>query len=116
MKGVTETKGLQNLKTATTQRIRTKPPQRGTAHLDMYLLSKEKQRLEQELAHLDKRRARIQSHIAEVVDQLLRLRVVAQQEETGEMSEGPGVEGTIKPAMSSARQAQPRWKTMRLEY
>lgn len=114
MPGVTDAKGLPNLRTATTQRIRARPPQRGTAHLDMYLLSKEKERLEQELAHLEKRRERLQRHMAEIVGQLLELRRVAQQEEKVQLTEG--VDGTAIPPEKPPREDQPRWKTMPLEY
>jgi len=116
MKGVTDAKGLRNLKTATTRRIRAKPPQSGTAHLDMYLLGKEKQRLEQELAHLDERRGRIHNQLAGIARKLVEIQQVARREEASDISEGLGVDGTGPPAKSSARQAQPPWQTMPLEY
>lgn len=112
MKGVTDTKGLGNIQTATTRRLRARPPQRGTAHLEMYLLSAEKQRLEQELAHLDERRRRIQERLKGIATELLRLQQVAQQEEAGGRSDGSGVEATAGPDKSPSR----RWKTMPLEY
>jgi predicted nucleic acid-binding Zn-ribbon protein len=116
MKTVTDVKGLSNLGTATTKRIRARPPQGGTAHLEMYLLSKEKQRLEEELAHLDQRRDRIHRRLDQIRDEITRLQQLAQEDENSEMSKGPGVEGTAKPSKSSGRQAQPRWKTIPLEY
>ena len=116
MKGVTEAKGLRNLKTATTKRIHTKPPQRGTAHLDMYLLGKEKQRLEQERANLDERRARIQDRLAGIAEELARLRQVAQREEAGRASDGAQLETSGVPGQPSPGQAKRRWKTMSLEY
>lgn len=116
MKGVTQAKGLRNLKTATTTRIHTKPPQRGTAHLDMYLLGKEQQRLEQELANLDERRTRLLNHLEEVAKELGKLQQVAQQEKANASSDGVGVEAAAIPARLSPMQVQPRWKTMPLDY
>ena len=116
MKGVTQSKGLRNLKTATTRRIHTKPPQRGTAHLDMYLLGKEKQRLEQELANLDERRARVLKHLEEIAREVGKLQQVAQQEKADAWSDGVGVEATAIPARHSSMRVQPPWKTMPLDY
>lgn len=59
-------KGLSDLRTATTSRIHAKPPQKGTEYLNLYLLDKEAQRLVEELAGLEHRRKRIQSHLAEI--------------------------------------------------
>ena len=116
MKGVTDAKGLQNLRTATTRRIHTKPPHRGTAHLDMYLLSKEQQRLEQELAHLDGRRERISERLTGIQEEVAKLRRVAQQEEAGEMPQGSDVEPASKPGSNSEEESQKQWKTMSVDY
>lgn len=119
MKGVTDTKGLGNIPTATSKRLRARPPQHGTAHLEMYLLSAEKQRLEQELAHLDERRGRIQERLKGSAAQLLRLQQVAQQEEA---QAGDGsVETSADPVDGNGRAAAPestrrQWKTMPLDY
>ena len=69
MKRVTHVKGLQHLPTATSRRVAAKPPQSGTVHLDMYLLDMERQRLEQELAHLDDRRGRISERIGRIINE-----------------------------------------------
>jgi len=118
MKGVTDAKGLRNLKTATTRRIRAKPPQGGTAHLDMYLLGKEKQRLEQELAHLDERRGRIHDHLAGITRTLVELQQVVQQaaqaeDESLETSADPVNGNRRAPTSEYWRQS---WNTMPLEY
>jgi len=108
-------KSLQDLNTTTTKRIRARPPQRGNTHLEMYLLGKEKQRLQQEMANLDQRRGRIQKRLMEIQEELVQLRQVAQQMED-ETSDDAGAEATATPAKPSPGQAQPRWKTMPLEY
>ena len=112
MKTVTDVKGLANLGTATTKRIHAKPPQGGTAHLDMYLLGKEKQRLEQELAHLDQRRERIHRRLKGIAEELGSLHQVAQQEEASELTDGGGGGATPNPAKPPSKQ----WRTMPLEY
>ena len=116
MKTVTDVKGLSNLGTATTKRIRARPPQGGTAHLEMYLLSKEKQRLGQELAHLDQRRERIHRRLNEILKEITRLQQLAQEGEAGGASDGAQLETSDVPGQPSARQAQPPWQTMPLEY
>ena len=112
LKGVTDAKGLRHIKTATTRRIAAKPPQSGTAHLDMYLLGKERQRLEQELAHLDDRRIRIGNRITGIVEEIARLRQVAEQVATDGVGAGAGTD----PSRPSNGQAHRRWKTMPVEY
>lgn len=116
MKDVTDAKGLRQLHTATTRRLRAKPPQQGTAHLEMYLLSKEKQRLEQELAHLDQRREGIHRRVTEILEEVTRLQQVAQQEDAGGVSDGSQLQTPASPGQPSPEQAQPGWKTMPLEY
>lgn len=116
MKDVTDAKGLRQLHTATTRRLRAKPPQQGTAHLEMYLLSKEKQRLEQEMAHLDQRRESIHRRVTEILEDFTRLQQVAQQDEAGGVSDGSHLQTPASPAQPSPGQAERRWKTMPLEY
>jgi len=108
-------KSLRDLNTTTTKHIHAKPPRRGVAYLEMYLLGVEKQRLQQEMTNLDQRRGRIQKRVMEILEELTKLRQVAQEEED-KISNGVGAETTANSAEPSPRQAQPRWKTMSLEY
>ena len=110
LKGVTDAKGLRHLPTATTRRIAAKPPQSGTTYLDMYLLDKEKLRLEQELAHLDDRRVLIVDRITEIVEEMARHRQVADQMVT----DGAGARADQH--HPSNGQAHRRWKTMPVGY
>lgn len=66
-------KGLSDLRTATTARIHAKPPQKGAEYLNLYLLDKEGQRLEQELAGLEHRQSRILAHMAEIRQAMARV-------------------------------------------
>ena len=73
MRSVTDAKGLSDLRTAIASRVHSKPPQKGTTHLDLYLLDMEKRRLEKELALLERRRQRIQGHVAEIAEAMAKL-------------------------------------------
>ena len=108
-------KSLRDLNTTTTKHIHARPPQRGVAYLEMYLLGIEQHRLQQEMTNLDQRRGRIQKRLMEIWEDRTKLRQVAQRE-GDEISDGVGAETTANSAEPSPRQAQPRWKTMSLEY
>jgi len=115
MKDVTSAKGLSDLRTAITTRVHAKPPQKGTAHLDLYLLGKEKQRLEQELARLEQRQRRIQVHLAEIRQAMATLE---QETERERSPEDPSVDigaGEKQPAPAS-QYSQRRWKKMTVDY
>jgi hypothetical protein len=116
MKKVVKIKGLSKLNTVVTKHIRARPPQHGTSYLDMYLLNMEKQRLEQEMAHLDERRGRIQERLAAARVDIMRLQEVAQREEANTMSNVVASEAVANQARSASRYAQSGWKTMPLEY
>ena len=116
MKGVTGTKGLHDLRTATTRHTRVAPPQRGTAHLDMYLLNKEKQRLDQELSHVEERRERIQRRIQAILERLDKLRKVASLDDSGGVRDVErGETGAIAGTPSNGN-IHPNWKTITVEY
>ena len=115
MRDVTDAKGLGDLRTAITTRVHSKPPQKGTAHLDLYLLSKEKQRLEKELSRLEQRQGRVQEHLAETLKTIKELQQEAQVE--GSSQEASSV------SAARERQSPPlpeysrrRWKKMTLDY
>ena len=115
MKDVTSAKGLSDLRTAITTRVHAKPPQKGTAHLDLYLLGKEKQRLEKELARLEQRQGRIQVHLAEIRQAMATLEQETEQERS---SEDPSTEiGIVEKHLAPASQyGQQRWKKMTVDY
>lgn len=59
-------RGLSDLRTAISHHIRSNPPQKSTTHLELYLLDKERQRLETELSHLWHRQGRIDERLGEI--------------------------------------------------
>lgn len=116
MKDVTGARGLRHVKTATTRHLHTKPPLRGTSYLEMFLLGKEKQRLEQELAHLEDRRGRIQGQLAEIAQALTRLEQAAQSEGPGRASESTGSKDATIPVGQLLESGHSPWKTMTVGY
>jgi len=115
MKDVTSAKGLSHLRTAITTRVHAKPPQKGTAHLDLYLLSKEKQRLEKELTRLEQRQRRIQEHLAEIRQAMDTLQQETERERSSENPSTAIGAGEKQPAPAS-QYSQRRWKKMTLDY
>jgi hypothetical protein len=114
MKDVTSAKGLSALRTATTHHVASKPPRKGTTYLDLFALSMEKQRLEQELAGIERRRKRVFERLAEVRSSMDKLVNAAGQEKAAESSSlKPGADQQLAPG------EQPRgrqWKKMPVDY
>lgn len=113
MKDVTNAKGLGELRTAISHHINSKPPRRGTAFLDLYALSMEKQRLETELSRMmEKRRKRIHERLGEIHKAMDKLVETAQRERVdspGQPAEGRGVASISQPTGQL-------WKKMPVEY
>ena len=66
MSGIADNKDRGRLRTATANRAHPSLPQKRTAHLELYLLGKERERLERELLRLRHRQERIRGHLAEI--------------------------------------------------
>jgi len=115
MRDVTNAKGLNDLRTALTTRVHAKPPQKGTAHLDLYLLGKEKQRLEKELARLEQRQRRIQVHLAEIRQAMATLEQEAERERSPDNPSTDLAGGKREPAPAS-QYGRRRWKKMTVDY
>jgi hypothetical protein len=114
MEDIARAKGLSDLRTATTHHIPAKPPRKGMTYLDLFSLSMERQRLEQELAGIERRRKRICDRLAEVQNAMEKLVNSAQQEKAAQSS-------SAKPAADQqvASIQQPRgrqWKKMPVGY
>ena len=114
MRNVTDLKGLGDIKTALSTRTHSKPAQKGTAHRDLYLLVKEKERLERELVQLERKQKRVQKHLAEILQTIAKLQQEAQIEDVSlETSADPG-DGNTRTATPEYMCRQ--WKTMSLNY
>ena len=114
MEEISRAKGLGELRTATTHHIPSKPPRKGTTYLDLFALSMEKQRLEQELAGIERRRKRIFDRLAEAQSSMEKLVNAAQQERAAQSS--PAKSDTGQRASSIQQHGERQWKKMSVEY
>lgn len=103
MKGVSEISGLRSIKSMHSSSKRSIPRVQSSGYLDLYMLRKEKDRLEKEIYILDKRKKDIQKKLDDVNEQMDKL----QKAETGR-NESVNKEFE-KPSGKE-------WKTMPLEY
>ncbi len=114
MNGTVRAKGLDELRTASTHHIAAKPPRKGTTYLDLFSLSMERQRLEQELVGIERRRKRIFNRLGDVQGSMDKLVGSAQKEKAaGSSSANPA------PAVQLSARAEPegqQWKKMTVNY
>jgi len=103
VKGVTEVSGLRDIRTMHSSKKRSIPRVQSSAYLDLYMLRKEKDRLEKEVYILDKRKKNIQKRIDEVnteMDKLEKAEALKRQDSPKKLK---------KPS-------EKHWKTMPLKY
>ncbi|MBI2304656.1 MAG: hypothetical protein HYU86_07925 [Chloroflexi bacterium] len=112
MRDVTNTKSLNDLRTATTHHIASKPPRKGTTYLDLYALSMEKQRLEKELSRMEHRGKRIHERLGEIRKAMSKLDEAGQREREMENAKTAQEGQTVTNAGPQERQ----WKKMTVEY
>jgi len=114
MKSVTETKSLGDIRTATSHHISAKPPLKGTAYLDLYLLDKEKQRLEKQLFCMGQRQRRINERLSEIRKGMEKMAEAAQEEQKVNQ---PAVTIASGEQVAPVRQHEGRqWKKMAMDY
>ena len=137
MKSVTQTKGLGDMRTTISTHARSSPPQTGSTYLQIYLLDKERMRLQTEMAMLNKRGNRIHIRLEEIAEVSSKLLSAAQREGlagTAEIKEGGGeptggIQGQhppISPSKPHASnrpgqwrqgvQSAPEWKRITVDY
>ncbi|MBI4289401.1 MAG: hypothetical protein HY671_13370 [Chloroflexi bacterium] len=83
MKSVTQMKSLGDMRTIISTHARSTPHETGSTYLEVYLLDKERQRLETEMSMLNKRQGRIQGRLDEIskaVEELVAARRAATSE------------------------------------
>ena len=115
MKSVTEVKGLGDLRTATSHHITAMPSLKGTAHLDLYLLDMERQRLEKELSCVEMRRRRINSLLEDIKKKMERLNESALQGH-GLLNGHSTERAAGKQGAPAKRDGHGKWKRMAVEY
>lgn len=113
MNNTVRAKGLDELRTVTTHHIASKPPRKGTTYLDLFALSMERQRLEQELVGIERRRKRILDRLADVKSSMEKLMNEAQEDKVAESSSDEPVA-----VLESAKEPSggQRWKKMTVNY
>jgi hypothetical protein len=114
MNDTVRAKGLQELKTVTTHHIASKPPRKGTTYLDLFTLSMECQRLEQELAGIERRRKRICSRLADVQMAMEKLVNAAQAEKAAQNSSAEL--GAVSQLAANKQPGGRQWKKMTVNY
>jgi uncharacterized membrane protein YgaE (UPF0421/DUF939 family) len=103
VRGATEISGLRDIRTMHSSKKRSIPRVQSSAYLDLYMLRKEKDRLEKEVYILDKRKNGIQKRLDEINTEMEKL------EKAEAMRREANPEGLKK----SSRRG---WKTMTLRY
>jgi len=114
MNNTVRARGLDELRTATTHHIASKPPRKGTTYLDLFALSMEQQRLEQELVGVERRRKRIFNRSADVQSAMEKLVNAAQQEKTADSSLAKPIAAVQAEAREQSGGRQ--WKKMTVNY
>jgi len=103
VRGVTELSGLRDIRTMHSSKKRSIPRVQSSAYLDLYMLRKEKDRIEKEVYILDKRKKGMQKRLDEINTEMDKL----EKTETIKLEATP--EGFKKPSGKD-------WKTMSLKY
>lgn len=103
VRGATELGGLRDIRTMHSARKRSIPRVQSSTYLDLYMLRKEKDRLEKEVYILDKRRKSIQKRLDEIDTEMQELEK-AEARRPEAISEG------------GRRSSEKEWKKMLLDY
>lgn len=103
VRGATELSGLRDIRTMHGSKKRSIPRVQSSAYLDLYMLRKEKDRLEKEVYILDKRKKGIQKRLNEIDAEMDR----SEKAEAKRRQDNP--QGFKKPSGKD-------WKTMPLKY
>ena len=106
-------RGVGDVRTALSTRVRATPPQKATVHRDLYLRGTEKVRLENEIARLEQQQGRVKEHLAETIRAIARLQQEAQMEIQA-LETPPDPETGNRRAPVPEREGQ--WNTMPVEY
>lgn len=112
MRGGSGPKTLGDVKTSISTHGRSAPRREGSAYLEAYLLGREKQRLETELALLAKRQRRIAGRLGEIQEAMEEVAAKARQASRASRAPAAVHSENSRPAASGAG----AWRRMTLEY
>lgn len=110
-------KGMGDIRTMSTHHIASRPPRKGTTYLDLFALSMEKQRLEQELAGLERRRKRILTRLGEAEASMQKILCDIDREkdasDAAQAGNGAADQTSAGPAAPASRGAGPGGRPVR---
>lgn len=119
-RGVSDLAGLRALRTMRSGGKRSIPRvMQGSSYLDLYMRSKEKDRLERELAHLDKRKTENEKRIAEIEKEMGVLKVQEEgraKEEKREVQQAIPSTSCLPAGTALGTSSQKKWKTMSVSF
>lgn len=98
---------VRDIKTARGGSLRTAPRPKGSAYLDLFMLTKEKEKLEREESNLEKRKAQIQKRFKEIAQQVEMLTKDLEKQEKKPL------EGKNSQVKSTSKK---NWRTISLGY
>ena len=113
MADATNLRGVNDVRTALSARLRAAPAQKGTVHRGLYLLGTEKQRLEKEITRLERQQRRVEQRLKETLEAIAKMQEKTQAEIQGSET-APDAGARNKRAAAPKRTGQ--WSTMPVEY
>lgn len=114
MRGGTEVRGLRDIRTMRTVSRGSMPRRKGSAHLELYMLRLEQERLEREATQIEKRNQGIQERTQAIQKRLGEIQKLMERLERLARSEGPN--NGVKKAAEPSSPAKRKWKTFPLKY
>lgn len=114
MRSITQIKSLGDVRTTISTHARAAPPRKGSTHLEVYLLDKERERLETELAVLAKRQRRIEGRLRESQEAMEKLVATAHEEPPG--PHAPASAARTDPTAEGGGSDPRQWRRMTVDY
>jgi len=109
VQGISQVKGLRDVRTTISTQVRACPRTKGSTYLEVYRLDKEKQRLEMVLLAMAKQQQRINRRLGEIREAVARLM-------DGQKEVAAAPRKRTARGHSEAKEAGPRWKKLTLGY
>jgi len=114
MKSITQTKSLGDMRTSISTHNRSSPRREGSTYLEVYLLDREKHRLETELSVLAKRRGRIEMRLSEIREGIAKL--TSKEQEGSPTSRSPTPTHSEITALGECAPDSREWRRMTVDY
>ena len=115
VRGVTELSGLREIRSMTSSKKRSIPRVQSSTYLDLYMLKKEKDRIEKEVYVLDKRKNSLQKRLAGIDAEMKKLEKKETGEQAGVHSDASERERQMN-AEAFRKNPAKDWKTMAIKY